>query len=195
MFSEKETLIKDFENEIWLLIDGTLSEARIKYWQDKMNSLPELKNYYKQTIETLYEYDSNNQHQIDNIFFNEVIDKAVADKNNILNKLLKYFKRENIPEIRNISFASAMVIALISLLILLNKPIDQPSANKALLEWDNTSMDEKMSHVENSVYLLKNDKSIDKIIYNYTKDGWNMARSSLEEQIKILQKEINNNSF
>ena len=195
MFSEKETLIKDFENEIWLLIDGTLSESRKKYWQDKMNSLPELKNYYERTIDTLSEYDSNNQHQIDNIFFNEVIDKAVADNNGILNKLLKYFRRENIPEIRIISFASAMVIALISLLILLNKPIDQPSANKALLEWDNTSMDEKMSHVENSVYLLKNDKSIDKIIYNYTRDGWNMARSSLEEQIKILQMEINNNSF
>lgn len=194
MFNKNE-LLKDFENEIWLYIDGTLSESRKKYWDARMVTYPELREYFNKTIITLNNYDSISRKTIDDSTYETIILKTTKSKFSLYTVYSKLFSDTNKYDIRKAILASAIVIVVFAVLVLLNKPIEKPVQDREILEWDAASLEKRITNVENSIYLLKHDKSIDKIISNYTKDGWNFARSSIENQIKKIAKEINDKSL
>ena len=48
MNQEEKQLFEEFEKEVWLYLDGDLSESKMNFWKQKIEELPELKNYIEE---------------------------------------------------------------------------------------------------------------------------------------------------
>ena len=194
----EEEVLSEFKNEMWLYIEGSLPPARMEYWSNMLSKYPEVRSMYEDTQDFLNSYNSTQNISLEESKFENIITNVTSQKQNskfgnIFETIKNDFKSINI-EFGKIVFASGLVIASIIILLFLNKPIVN-TPNSKVLDWEGSEISNSLSQIDHSVYQLKNTATVDYMIYNYTKDKWNNARTILEDQIKTIKNEINNKSF
>jgi uncharacterized radical SAM superfamily Fe-S cluster-containing enzyme len=128
MLSEnKDQLIKEFENEIWLYLDGDLPESRIQFWNEKINEVPEILETLNETKQVLNIYDSSVAADVNDTAFEKMLQRATV-RVSLLDRVRRFISglssTGDNPQsnIQKIAFGGVLVIAAMVIFILTEKP-------------------------------------------------------------------------
>ncbi len=197
MKQEKNQLLNEFEKEIWLYLDNALSSERIKYWDEKLNEIPEL-NKFMQDYQIISDKYNSNEFHLSDEKFNIVIDNAIKG-NFIKSKILNYF--ENLLSTKSeftfgkIAFASLLVIGAIIISIISNKPSPVinivGTINSELLDWDAELVDTQISKISKLLKVAQDDDYRKFYKYNITSNNLDKKLNLINTNIENLKKELN----
>ena len=133
---KREQLTSEFEKEVWLLVDGSLSQGRRNFWEKQMMSFPELKSIYDDTLKILSEYNKIEQPELSESDFEEIISKSImtkksffVNKKDALAKIFYEMKRKS--EIGKLALASTLIAASVIILVFIGKPVQNQNLLKA----------------------------------------------------------------
>lgn len=200
MLKTNNNLIKIFETERWLYVDGELDESRKAFWDNQIKDNSELENLLLEvqafTGEFANEFDAN----IDGNKFNAIMENVFnTDTQNIfrllLNKLSIMKKERNNGGKLKLAFASGIIFAVISFMFFLQKPTPNHSINSKFLVWDDTSFSKTLSGVEFEYTGLADEKVAQYIQYQLANDKWLRDVVSIKNEIDKLSAGTNNKSL
>jgi hypothetical protein len=198
MNPENSQLFKEFEKEVWLYLDGDLSEDRMNYWQNKLTELPELNKIIDDYRSVSESYDMVKEKDIGADTFNEMIDKTIGKKSFgtlTINFLEKLFNNNSEFAFGKIAFASALIIAAVLISLLSNKPNPvvniTNSINAELLDWDPDFVDSQINKVGTLLKVARDDDY--RKYYKYKLGTTNVDKNLnlINSNIEALKKEIN----
>lgn len=190
----KDNLIRDFESEVWLYLDNDLPESRMKFWNENMESVPELLDLLNETKQTLNIYNSNMSFDVDDEAFNKMLNRATARASflNKIKRLLPGFNHESGSKdanIQKIAFGGVLVIAAMVIFMLTEKPNPIKTISSDVLDWDAESISTQLIDIQNSLSLANNDKMREFILYKKTSDEWSRSVYTIEQRLNSLKKE------
>jgi hypothetical protein len=201
MLSEnKNNLIRDFEKEIWLYLDNDLPESRMNFWNDNIESVPELLELLNETKRTLNIYDSNILSDVDDETFDSMLKKATAPAT-LLNKLKRLLPGPTSvsdgsdANIQKIAFGGFIVIAAMVIFMMTEKPNPVKTISSDVLDWDADVITTQLSDIQNSLFLAKDDKMREFILYKETSDDWSRSVYTIEQRLNQLKKETDDASL
>lgn len=197
MNQEKNQLFEEFNRELWLFLDKDLPEARMKFWEDKIEEIPELKKYLMEYEDISKLYNSK-VIELDPDKLNRMVDNAIANKSSsrsIINYMLNIFSTEREFAFGKIAFASVLVIGAIVVSLISNKqnPVLKITENisSELLDWDADYVDKHINKLGN---LLKvaGDEDYRKY-YKYKLNSNNVDKNitQINAALKELKEDIN----
>ncbi len=187
---------KEFENEMWLFLDHSLEEERKKYWQNHLTSCSECSSLLKASVETIENYNKIPLDDLRDKSFTKVIERITANKKEY--KITPIKRNRSLFEIfgfYKLTFGGALVAAAIIFLIIafINDP-KIPEIKKELpkqiLAWNDNQMANRLEKVGDQIYSLKTDEWDIYFIRKNKKENWNKALSSIQKQIRKMQKEV-----
>lgn len=197
MNQEKNQLFEEFSRELWLFLDKDLPEARMKFWEEKIEKVPELNKYLMeyQDISKIY---NSEKIELDTDKLNEMIDNAVSIKSSrwsIKNIVSIIFSTERELVFSKIAFASVLIIGAIVISLVSNKksPVIQITENisSEILDWDADYVDK---HINKLGDLLKIAGDEDfRRYYKYGLNSNNVDKNitQINTTIKELKENIN----
>jgi hypothetical protein len=199
MNQEEKQLFQNFEKEVWLFLDGDLSESRINFWKQKIEEYPNLKKYIEEYKAITEVYSENMNVDIPDLKFDQIIDEAMS-KNLYFENIKHYFKNifSNDSEFvfGKIAFASALIIAAIFISVIFNKnnPISNMTntINQEVLDWDADFVDDQISKVGILLKLTKDEEYRKYYKYKLTPNNVDKNISLIDKNIETLKEEINN---
>ena len=201
MLSEnKDYLIKEFENEIWLYLDGDLPESRIKFWNEKINDVPELLEILNETKQVLNIYDSSVITDVNDTAFEKMLQRATV-RTSLLDRVRRFISGLNSTEdssqsnIHKIAFGGVLVIAAMVIFMLTEKPNPVKTISADVLDWDAEIISEQLVNINNSLSGVKNDKMLEFILYKKTSDEWSRSVYTIEQRLNRLNKETDDKSL
>ena len=173
-----ESLKKEFEEIVLLYISDELSLTEKKYWDDLVQTQPELKKLMEE-YESLV--DISNELpvvKVDNDLVNSTLEKIVQrEERKLFVKLKEIVSRfEFKPALR---FAIVILFFATGLLIVHNSDTNNNDEIEALLDWEGNSFTEKIESLDNKIELIE---AIDKGL-TYEKP-WNEKINNIDERIK-----------
>ncbi|MGD8780613.1 MAG: hypothetical protein PVH88_16805 [Ignavibacteria bacterium] len=195
----KENLLKKFETEMWLYLDGSLPEDQMNFWDKKINDSPELKNMLDETNKVLELYDNYSEAEPDSKYYKKVIEKTLSQKTlterieSLFNIKKKKTSRDN--GLLKIAFGSVLIVASIIILMISKSPNPVKNISTELLEWDPDEITEQIRDAENTFSFIKNDEAKKYIIQKISNDEWSRDVYQIGSKIKQLNKEVNVNEF
>jgi hypothetical protein len=193
-------LINEFEKEIWLYMDGDLPESRKKFWEDKIEQVPELLNMLNETKQALNVYNSTVLTDVDDRVFEKMLNKATRSMS-LLQKFKSFTarifssKEGNEQNIHKIAFGGILVIAAMVIFLLTEKPNPVKTISSDVLDWDATVISEQLIDINNSLSWAKDEKMREFILYKQTSDEWTRSVSTIEQRIDQLNEEIDDKSL
>lgn len=195
----KEKLIEEFEQEMWLLIDGTLSEPRQNYWNRKLEEMPELKEIYNETLNIILSYGELDNADIDENVYESIITRITNTKTSFFGNFLSIGGRNFIEyflmNYKKYSLAGGLVAIVIILLTLVNQPLEMKYKSKVDLGWEADELSKRISMAEGSVQYMQYRESVDRMLYELTINQWDVARYTIENQIKNIKIELEKESL
>ncbi len=198
MLSKKE-LLELFETEMWLYIDNSLPEDRVKFWEEKISEHAELKAMLDETNKVLKIYDGYSEAEISSQYYNKVIEKTVSQKSfsEKIKTLFGIEKNETSSEngILKIAFGSTLVIASIIIFMVskTSNPVKNISAE--LLEWNPVEITGQIRDAQTTFSFIKNEEAKKYVIEKISNDEWSGDVYQIGSKIKQLNKEIDENKF
>jgi hypothetical protein len=199
MSQEKNQLFKEFEKEIWLFLDKDLSEARMIFWKQKLEEIPELHNCLEDYLAISELYNESEIADLDNDKFNFMIDTALS-KNSYSNKIKSYISRlltsESEFAFGKIAFASLLIVGAIAVSIISNQPSPisnmTNTINAELLDWDADFVDRQIGKVGNLLKVTKDEEYRKYYKYKLTTVNVDKNINLIDSNIEALKQEINN---
>jgi len=199
MQPSKNELLISFENEIWLYIDNSLPVTRMHYWERQLENNIELQEYFLEARNTLSLYDEVKAPDLSEERFTNIVNLAVNTRkiysNNIVNNIVDFLNTLFYEDFKKVGFAAGLVIAIILILFQFKQPPAPVVTEKYSLDWEAEAIENRISKVEQSLYIIKNQNSVDYAIYKYSKDQWNAARTVIKDQINSIKQDIENKSL
>ena len=199
MNQEEKQLFHKFEKEVWLFLDGDLPESRMIFWKQKIDELPELKNYIDGYKSIFDDYAGELNIDIPEYKFDKMIDIAISKNSyfeNIKFYIKKMFSAESEFVFGKIAFTSALIIAAIFISIISNNtnPITnmKNTINQEVLDWDADFVDDQISRVSTLLKLTKDEEYRKYYKYRSTPQRVDKNITLINGNIKTLKKEINN---
>ena len=197
MNQEKNQLFEEFNRELWLFLDKDLSEARMKFWEDKIAKTPELKKYLieYQDISKIY---NSEKIELGADKFNEMIDNAISIKSNrwsIRNIVSIIFSTERELAFGKIAFASVLIIGAIVISLVSNKksPVIKITENisSEILDWDADYVDKHINKLGN-LLKIAGDEDFRKY-YKYKLNSKDVDKNitQINATLKELKEDIN----
>ena len=190
MQSEIEILKAEFEKEMWLYLDNSLSSERKKFWDDKLIEFPELKIELEETTNVLNIY---NEFANDDLFdskYEAIINKSISQKQN---KLLKFLTKED--RTVKLVFGGTLAAASIVILLLSNKPNPVKSIGADLLDWNPEKINAQLNDIGNSILFMKDDEAKKYFQEKLTNDKWTRDVYNINKSIKEMKNELNESSL
>jgi hypothetical protein len=202
MNTEKQQLYKDFEKEMWLYLDGTLTQDRREYWDRKIKDYPELKKLIEEYEKIAADYNSILEIKMDEDKFNSMIDQTISKDNN-LNKfkslIQKIFSSDSDFAFGKIAFASLLIVAAITITIISNRPNPMQnlseSINSKVLDWDADFVDAQISKVGDLLRISRDDEYRKYYKYKISPSSFDKNIGLVNKDIESLKKEINNKNL
>jgi hypothetical protein len=199
MNQEEKQLLQKFEKEVWLYLDGDLSESKMNFWKQKIEEIPELKNFIEEYSSISEMYTNERIVDIPEYKFDKMIDEAIS-KNSYLESIKIYFNKlfssDSEFVFGKIAFASALIIAAIFISIINNNknPIANitNTINKEVLEWDADFVDDQISKVGTLLKLTKDEDYRKYYKYKLSTNNVDKNIALINGNIKTLKEEINN---
>ncbi len=195
----KEEIIKLFETEMWLFIDGSLSEDRIKFWEEKISEYPELKEMLIETNQVLEIYDKHSEVEIDSKYYKEVIEKTISQKT--LGEKVKLLfgirsdKSANENGTLKIAFGSTLVIASIIIFMVSKTPNPVKNISAELLEWNPEEITEQIRDAQITFNFIKDEEAKKYVLEKISNDEWSSDVYQIGSKIKQMNREIEENKF
>ncbi|MBN1300127.1 MAG: hypothetical protein JW995_02840 [Melioribacteraceae bacterium] len=188
------------ERDIWRYIDGTMSEAEKKEWDDKIKSVDELQKLYKETIEVINIYSAGVMHEITDPEFKRMIRTATRKHyrfGNFLSGIFNQFKIENESGINvsKIAFGSLLAVAALAVLLFSGKPNQVKKLSSDLFDWEPQSISSNIQEIENGISVMENENMREYIQYNLIEDEWGKDLFMIEKDIEKLLEETKNKSL
>ena len=171
----KDNLIRDFEKEIWLYLDNDLPESRMKFWNENIESVPELLELLNETKQTLNIYDSNMISDVDDASFNKMLARATS-RASFINKVKQFVPGFNTAaddskaNVHKIAFGGVLVIAAMVIFILTEKPNPVKTISSDVLDWDAETITTQLFDIQNSLIIAQDDKMREFILYKKTSE-------------------------
>lgn len=199
MNQEEIQLFQRFEKEVWLYLDGNLSESRMNFWKQKIEELPDLRKYIEEYKKISEAYDEEMSSDIPQYKFDKMIDKAISE-NSYYEKFMlhtkKMFSTDSEFVFGKIAFASALIIAAIFISIISNKtnPITNATniLNSKVLDWEADFVDDQIIKVGTLLKLTKDEDYRKYYKYKQTSNNVDKNINLINGNIKTLKEEINN---
>jgi len=195
----KNQLLKEFEKEFLLYLDGDLPKDRMKYWNQKLEEFPELNKCIEDYMFASETYAEVKEVHLEHQKLNTMIDTAII-QSSILNKIERFISNllssDNEFAFGKIAFGSALIIGAIIVSLLSNKPnpVDNLSEtfNSELLEWDANFVDDQISRVGTLLKITKDDEYRKYYKYKLITTSVDKNINLINKNIKTLKEELNN---
>jgi hypothetical protein len=201
MLSENtDHIIKEFENEIWLYLDGDLPESRLNFWNEKIEKIPELLDMLNETKQVLNIYDTTVLADVDEPAFEKMLKRATVG-GTLFEKARRFMagstsrggsRESNIPKI---AFGGVLIIAAMVIFMLTDKPNPVKTIGGDVFDWDAEAISEQLMDIQNSLSMAQNDKMREFILYKQTGDEWSRSVYTMEKRLQRLNKEVDDKSL
>lgn len=197
MLSEIEKLKEKFETEIWTYIDGSMAEGRKKFWDSKLNEHHDLQMILKETQVLLDNYDAIQKIDISEDNYEDFLDKAVSSKK--ASSLQTYlpsfrFKPWSNTDFYKLSFGLILIVVAVIVSLLSNKPNPINKISDHLLAWDDSSITEGISKVQDQI-VNRDQQYKNYILYKISKDKWQRDISTIQKRITKMKNEVDLSSL
>jgi len=195
-----ENLVKLFEAERWLYVDGLLDEDRKVFWDNKISENAKLKNLLIEVQNFSKDFKTESVPDIDENKFNAILENVFNNKKqNLLPTFVKnlFIKKNSNRKISSskLAFAGGILFALISFLFLFQKPASNNMIDSKLLVWNDTSFSKNLKVAEFEYTNLADEKAAEYFQYQLANDKWLRDVVSIKNEIAKLNKTMNSNSF
>ena len=203
MDDTNKKLCKEFESEMWLFLDHSLEEKRNKFWQNHLVNCSECSSLLKISSETIEQYNRVPPDDLSDSSYKDIINTITADKGRTEHPVMPIKRNRSLFEIfgfYKLTFGGALVAAAIIFLIItfINDPkIPEIKTElpKQILAWNDKQTADRLEKVGDQIYSLKTDDWDIYFIRKNKKENWNKALSSIQKQIRKMQKEVTSASM
>lgn len=197
MQSDINKLSEEFEKEIWLYIDESLPEERMKFWDEHITRFPQLQQMLNETNKVLSLYDESVEHQLNDKSFNAMIENATADNKDVLNSIKNIFNRFFAPFFtqHRLAFGAAIIAFIVLLTFIIEKPNGNNIQQTPRLDWKGNDLTSKLDKVGNSIDEMKTENTLEYQMYRFTKDKFDVAIQSIGDRIEKLKDNMKNESL
>ena len=201
MNQEKNQLFKEFTNEMWLYLDGDLSDSKMQFWEDKIQENQELKKYIEEYEDISKIYGSKILN-LDADKFNSMVDKAIGKKWNywsVKNIISNLFSTEMEFAFGKIAFASVLIIGAVVVSLISNRPNPvvtlTENISSEILEWDADYVDTHINRLGNLLKVASDDDY--RKYYKYKLNSTNVDKNIIQinATLEDLKKDINNKNL
>ena len=199
MDETNKKVCKKFETDIWLFIEGSISEKEKTFWQAHLSSCSKCSNELNGIKELLSIYESLPEENLPNNSFNKMIKIAASDENNVLQEALRpsFKKTRSLSEMfgfYKLAFGGTILAAAIILIFITffrdpKIPEIEKQVPRELLAWDFPGFSNQLTSAENQILSLKTDEWDIYIIRKNNKEDWNNALRTIQNQIRRMKKE------
>lgn len=183
MNSDKKMICKNFESEIWLLLDEGLPGKKIEFWRDHISGCETCKNLLEQTegILSVAEHDT---HDIDDNKFNYMIERATAKSGFSLNEFFTFFSIRSLKSsmIYRAALAGALAIAVIFISPAIRERNTDKIVSNDLLDWDGTKINRELNMLREEVFAVN-------------QDSWSREIDYIDSRIDVIKQGINPDLF
>jgi hypothetical protein len=203
MDDTNKKLCKEFESEMWLFLDHSLEEERKKFWQNHLVSCSDCNSLLKTSTETIEQYNRVPLDDLADGSFKKIINTITADMGRNEHLVMPIKRNRTLFEIfgfYKLTFGGALVAAAIIFLFItfINDP-KIPEIKKVIpkqiLAWNDEQTADRLQKVGDQIYSLKTDDWDIYFIRKNKKENWNKALSSIQKQIRKMQKEVTSASM
>ena len=203
MDDTNKKLCKEFESEMWLFIDRSLEEERKKFWQNHLVSCSECSSLLKISSETMEQYNRVPLDDMPDKSFIKIIERVTAESKEKGYKFEPIKRNRSLFEIfgfYKLTFGGALVAAAIIFLFItfINDPKIPETKKvfpKQILAWNDKQTTDRLEKVGDQIYSLKTDEWDIYFIRKNKEENWNKALSSIQKQIRKMQKEVTSASM
>lgn len=193
MFNDKY-LIDEFDKDIWLYLDKDLPKERMIFWENQIENNAEIEFQYKEILNFLSNYNEIPVDQLDYNRFERIINISTKHEH-AFSKIFSWFKNENNSLIPKLAFVSSLSLVAIVMLIFSQKPNPVNKISNNVFDWNDNTTTTQLQDINNSIILIENDNMKRFILYKKTNGEWNKNIYSLENQIKNLNRKIDETSL
>jgi len=199
MQSELKKLIAEFEIEVWLYLDETLSEERQKFWDIKMSEYPELKSILDENLALTSAYSELPLENISDDTFDKMIDNAVKK-----NRLSLWFEKlySSVSTIHifdrpaaKISFALSIVVIAFVLFFVSERPNAVNQAGAELFSWEGTEITKQIENVSSSIKFIRDEDTAEYAKWEIRRSKFKKSVNSVNDRIKRLNNNLRQTSF
>ena len=195
-----ENLVKLFEAERWLYVDGLLDEDRKVFWDNKISENAKLKNLLIEVQNFSKDFKTESVPDIDENKYNSILENVFnTEKRNSFPVFVKnlFIRKNGDTKITSskLAFAGGILFALISFLFLFQKPASNNMIDSKLLVWNDTSFSKNLKVAEFEYTNLADEKAAEYFQYQLANDKWLRDVVSIKNEIDKLSASENNNTF
>ena len=203
MDDTNKKLCKEFESEMWLFLDHSLEEERKKFWQNHLANCSDCSSLLKISSETIEQYNRVPLDDLSDSSYKKIINTITADIGRNEHLVMPVKRNRSLFEIfgfYKLTFGGALVAAAIIFLFItfINDPkIPEIKTElpKQILAWNDKQTSDRLEKVGDQIYSLKTDEWDIYFIRKNRKENWNRALSSIQKQIRKMQKEVASTSM
>ncbi|RKY90273.1 MAG: hypothetical protein DRQ13_12845 [Ignavibacteriae bacterium] len=203
MDDTNKKLCKEFESEMWLLIDHSLGKERKKFWQAHLVSCSACSSLLKTSTETIEQYNQVPFDDLSDGSYKNIISTITAEDEQSKHIVIPIKENRSLFEIfgfYKLTFGGALVAAAIIFLFItfINDPKIPEIKEvlpKQILSWNDNQTADRLERVGDQIYSLKTDEWDIYFIRKNKQENWNKALSSIQKQIRKMQKEVTSASM
>jgi hypothetical protein len=197
MKNEKKTICEEFEKEVFLFQEGSLSKERTELLEHHLGICRSCQAVYKDLTDVIGAYESLGKEDVGENRFNYMIRKSTdleilpwkfAQKRKSLVEMFGFYR---------LSFGGAAVVAAMILIIIsfLREPSIDNKIPYELLDWNGDKIESKIEQIENQIISLKSNEWDIYFVRKNEKKSWNATLKNIRKQIDELKKTTNKNEL
>jgi hypothetical protein len=194
MKNKKKIICDEFEKEVFLFQEGSLSRDRMELIEYHLGICKSCQSIYEDFKDLIAAYGNFSEEDVGENNFNEMISIAT---NSEIRKGKYIQKRKSLIELfgfYRLSFGGAAVVAAMILIIIsfLKNPNIENKLPSELLDWNGDKIDSKIEQIENQIISLKSDEWDIYIVRKDQKENWDATLKNIRNQIDKIKKATNN---
>ena len=137
MRSKEIKLLEEFETEMWLYIEESLSEDRMKFWDEQLSIFPKLKEMLDESLHAISVYEKSVEYDLNESKYNEMIEKAAVKQNNLVNIFQDKLNSLLLPFLTRyrLAFGVAIILVITLLTFIIEKPNNVDLSADTSLDW------------------------------------------------------------
>ena len=198
MDDTNKKLCKEFESEMWLLIDHSMEKDRKKFWQNHLVSCSDCSSLLKTSTETIEQYNRVPSDELSDDSFERIINTISADNERTEHIAIPIKSNRSLLEIfgfYKLAFGGTVLAAALVLIFatFFNNP-ELPEIktiiSEELLAWDFPGYRTQTTNKQNQIISLKTDGWDIYIVRKNNKEDWGSALRSIQKQIRKMKKEV-----
>ena len=198
MDDTNKKLCKEFESEMWLFIDHSMEKERKKIWQNHLVSCSDCSSLLKTSTETIEQYNRVPSDELSDDSFERIINTITADNERTEHMVMPIKENRSLFEILGfykLAFgttilAAALVIIFVTFFNNPELPEIKTIISEELLAWDFPGYRTQTTNKQNKIISLKTDGWDIYIVRKNSKEDWDRALRTIQQQIRKMKKEV-----